>query len=220
MTGGTPEDRHEILTKLHADHLDALQEIGNIGAGHSATALSQLLNRRVDMSVPRAAICSIEEFSTKILSDPEEPLVAVISETSGDVAMHLVGLFDLASINRLMWIIRKQKVEDNLMEISTIDRSFICEIGSILLLHYVSAITEFTDLLMFPQVPSIAIDMGKAILDSILLLNAVDYNTVLSIEVDIFTDNVQLNSTMVMLPDRHTLNRIMSQLFSEGWAQE
>ena len=214
------QDPIEIITKLQENHIDALQEVGNIGAGHSATALSQLLNRKVDMGVPRAAICSIEEFSTKVLSDPEEPLVAVVAETSGDILMHLVGLFDFNSIRHLMWVVRKQKFEDNLMKIPLLDKSFIREMGNILLLHYVSAITEFMDLVVFPDVPIIVIDMGKAILDSIISLKGVDYNTVLSIEVDIFTDQVQLKSTIVMLPDQPSLDKIMTRLFSEGWAQE
>ncbi|HIE08783.1 MAG TPA: hypothetical protein EYP65_02915 [Armatimonadetes bacterium] len=31
--------------------LDALKEVGNIGAGHAATSLSQLLNRTIEISV-------------------------------------------------------------------------------------------------------------------------------------------------------------------------
>ena len=38
---------------LESDQIDALQEIGNIGSGHSANALADLLNRRIDMSLPR-----------------------------------------------------------------------------------------------------------------------------------------------------------------------
>ncbi|WP_142410340.1 chemotaxis protein CheC, partial [Heyndrickxia sporothermodurans] len=30
-------------------HLDILKEIGNIGAGHAATAFSTLLNKKIDM---------------------------------------------------------------------------------------------------------------------------------------------------------------------------
>lgn len=213
------KDRNEILNKLQEFHIDALQEIGNIGAGHSATALSQLLNRRVDMSVPRTSLCSIEDFSTTVLTDPEEILVAVLSETSGDVIMQLIGLLDIESIKRLMWIFRKEEFKGNLLEISEIDRSFVREIGNILLLHYLSAINEFTDLFIYPNSPSLAIDMGKAILDSIVSMKGAEFNTVLSIEVDIFTDNVQLKSTIVMLPDQSSLDRLMTQLFSEGWAQ-
>jgi len=62
--------------------------------------------------------------------------------------------------------------------------------------------------------------MGKAILDNIISLKGAEVNTVLSIEVDVFTDNVQLKSTIVMLPDQETLDQLMTRLFSEGWAQE
>ena len=37
---------------LNDVQLDALREIGNVGAGNSATALSQVINRRIDMNVP------------------------------------------------------------------------------------------------------------------------------------------------------------------------
>ena len=33
--------------------LDALKELGNIGAGHAATSLSQLLDRTIEISVPK-----------------------------------------------------------------------------------------------------------------------------------------------------------------------
>jgi chemotaxis protein CheC len=35
-------------------HLDALREIANIGSGTAATALSSMLGRPVDISVPKA----------------------------------------------------------------------------------------------------------------------------------------------------------------------
>ena len=41
---------HQKITSLH---LDVLKEIGNIGAAHAATALSDLLNKKIDMRVPK-----------------------------------------------------------------------------------------------------------------------------------------------------------------------
>ena len=45
---------------LSPAQLDALKEIGNIGAGNSATALSQVINRRIDMNVPKVALVPLE----------------------------------------------------------------------------------------------------------------------------------------------------------------
>ena len=64
-----------------------------------------------------------------------------------------------------------------------------------------------------------AIDMGKAILDNVIAMKGPEYSKILSIEVDIFTDNVQLKSTIAMIPNQNGLDRLMTQLFSEGWAQ-
>ena len=72
---------------------------------------------------------------------------------------------------------------------------------------------------MFPKAPSLSIDMGKAILDSILGMKQANYNSVLSIDVDLFTDNIQLKCSILMIPDQQTFNKLMSQIFSESWAQ-
>ena len=46
------------LDRLNPLQLDALKELGNIGAGNSATALSQIISKKIDMSVPRVKVYS------------------------------------------------------------------------------------------------------------------------------------------------------------------
>lgn len=52
--------------KLDSMHLDILKELGNIGAGNAATSLSQLLNQRVDMSVPDVKVIKTKRCSVYI----------------------------------------------------------------------------------------------------------------------------------------------------------
>ena len=47
---------------LSPAQLDALKEIGNIGAGNSATALSQVINRRIDMKSKELGYSLSEEY--------------------------------------------------------------------------------------------------------------------------------------------------------------
>ncbi|HWR57022.1 MAG TPA: chemotaxis protein CheC, partial [Negativicutes bacterium] len=47
------------FTQLNALQLDALREIGNVGAGNAATALSQLINKKINMSVPKVSVAPI-----------------------------------------------------------------------------------------------------------------------------------------------------------------
>ena len=58
-------------------HLDVLKEIGNIGAAHAATSLSQLLNRKIDMHVPNVKLVSFDEMFD--LAGGAETIVAGIS---------------------------------------------------------------------------------------------------------------------------------------------
>ena len=55
----------EINTADYLDEvaIDALGEIGNISFGSSATALSTLLNQKVDITTPRVAVVRTEEIS-------------------------------------------------------------------------------------------------------------------------------------------------------------
>ena len=48
------------LNAVDPMYMDVLGEIGNIGSGNATTALAQMLNRKIDMSVPRIALL---EFS-------------------------------------------------------------------------------------------------------------------------------------------------------------
>lgn len=45
---------------LTPNQLDALREIGNVGAGNSATALSQVINKKIDMNVPKVSLIPID----------------------------------------------------------------------------------------------------------------------------------------------------------------
>ena len=49
------------LDDLTPSQLDALKEVGNIGAGHGATALSQLLGKKILITVPKANILPLSE---------------------------------------------------------------------------------------------------------------------------------------------------------------
>ena len=46
----------EDVRDLKELQLDALREVANIGAGHAATALSQMTNRKIMISVPEVNI--------------------------------------------------------------------------------------------------------------------------------------------------------------------
>ena len=80
------------LTGLKDVQLDALREVANIGAGHAATALSQMTGSTIMISVPTINIASLEDVPTQI-SEPEEPIAAVLMHMLGDLTGRTLLVF-------------------------------------------------------------------------------------------------------------------------------
>src|SRR5256885_10949356 len=86
--GGGMED----VRDLKELQIDALREVANIGAGHAATALSQLTNRRIMISVPQINIARLEEVPN-LLGHPQEVVAAVLMHMLGDLTGRTLLLF-------------------------------------------------------------------------------------------------------------------------------
>src|SRR5207249_10739888 len=82
----------EDVRDLKELQIDALREVANIGAGHAATALSQMTNRRIMISVPRINIARLEEVP-ELLGNPQDVVAAVLMHMLGDLTGRTLLLF-------------------------------------------------------------------------------------------------------------------------------
>lgn len=137
--------------------LDALMEVSNIGVGNAATAMSSLLGRRVDMTVPAVNMVKLE----KIIDDAgESEVIGIIVRVLGDIPGNILIVFELEVAYNMISLLTG-KVEE---EISEMGESVLCEIGNILCGSYMNAISQVTGLKVLPSVPAISCDMMGAIL--------------------------------------------------------
>ncbi|TFE03477.1 chemotaxis protein CheC [Jeotgalibacillus sp. R-1-5s-1] len=145
-------------------HLDILREIGNIGAGHAATALSTLLGNKVDMSVPHVKVVSFDEMM-EMAGGPENVVVSVFLRIEGEMTG---SMFFILSIEQASGFIRTMIKDDsfNFEQIaeSEMGLSALQEMGNILSGSYLSSLSDFTNLNLYPTVPAIAVDMAGAII--------------------------------------------------------
>ena len=72
------------LLSLNPVELDALRETASIGAGHAATALSQMTGSKIMITVPQITISALEDLPREI-QDGEEPIAAVMMQMLGDL---------------------------------------------------------------------------------------------------------------------------------------
>lgn len=147
--------------------LDALREIGTIGAGHAATALSQLLNARVNMLVPRVSAIPLHEVPC-LVGGPETPVVGVFLRVFGDVPGNILFLLPKDSSETLVDLVIGQPVGTTRNLDDEFDQSVIKEIVNILTSSYLNALTMMTKQVMLPSVPALAQDMAGALLNTVL----------------------------------------------------
>lgn len=193
------------LTELQ---LDALREIGNIGAGNAATALSQILNKKIDMRVPKVDIVPFEEIVAKIGSE-EEVVVAVLLKVFGDAPGNILFIMDekkSQEICSLMLAGFGEVPED-------MSTSVFQEIGNILGNSYISAICQMTGLSLMTSVPAVAKDMLIAVLTTTFLDAEQFSDYVLSIDTNfIDEDNKESGGDIFYIPKPGSLDKILTKL--------
>ena len=190
-------------------YFDVLKEIGNIGAGNATTAISNLLNMKVNMDVPKVEFLTFQELPTAISAE-EETVVGIYLELESDIGGSMMFLLKMESayylVNRLMG-----RPDDYKEEFNEMDLSAIKEIGNIISGSYLSALSGMTKMVITSSVPYLAIDMAAAIL-SIPAIQFGQYgDNALLIQTE-FGDDVKIQGFFILMPDVESYDKILTSL--------
>jgi chemotaxis protein CheC len=198
------------IDELSNIELDVLKEIGNIGSGNAATALAKMLNRKVDMDVPRAKILEFKEVSDT-LGGAEIPVVGILLKVSGDLTGNIMFILQQQAARMLVNMLmgRNTGIEE---EFSEIEISALKEIGNILAGSYLSALSALTNLKIVPSIPDMAMDMAGAILS----VPAIEFgkvgDTVLYIETEFSEGSDKVVGDFFLVPDVDTYDVLLKAL--------
>jgi len=159
--------------------LDALRELANIASGTAATALSQMLGREVDLSVPRALALPLAD-AVDAAGDPAELVSAVALPLEGDINGLVLLLIPIPHAARLCQMLGVEPGTE-------VGDSAISEIGNILGTSYLNALAAMTGLGMVPCPPQLVTDLLGAVVASVLAESAShgDIALVLDSELDV-----------------------------------
>jgi chemotaxis protein CheC len=197
------------LDELTAGQMDALREVGNIGAGHGATALSQLLGKRIFITVPQANVIPLADIP-KLVGDPTTLVAGLILSILGDCTGKILLIFPRDSALHLADMLLKQQVGTSRI-LTELGHSAIKEAGNILTGAYLSALNEFLGMLLLISVPTLVFDMAGALLASVTL-GMEDVSKVICIETR-FTDSTEVvGGYFVLVPDAVSLRAIFQAI--------
>ena len=194
---------------LNDMHLDVLREIGNIGSGNAASALSTILSTSVNISVPVFRILDYEEVVDR-LGGPEQMIVGLLLQLEGDVQGMIMFLLHQNFANALLTTLLG--VETPLSQIDEIGYSALQEVANIMAGSYVNAISAMTGLAINISVPAMCVDMLGAILSVPAIHYANISDKIIFIEDEFKGDDLCAPNHILMIPDVESLGKIMTNL--------
>ena len=201
-----PEINLDTLTDMQ---FDVLKEIGNIGAGNATTALSQMINMKIDMNVPKVALVPLSDISG-IIGSEEMVIVGIMLGMEGDITGTMMFLLKVDSAHRIVNLLMGTDSAPD-ADFGEMEYSALGAIGNIIAGSYLSALSSLTGLKIVATVPAMTIDMAGAILS----VPAIEYgkigDKVLFIETQLGEDDF-LNGYIVMVPEVDSYGKILTSL--------
>ncbi|WP_047981250.1 chemotaxis protein CheC [Ornithinibacillus contaminans] len=206
--------------QLSTIQLDALREIGNIGAGNAATSMSKLLHKKVDMEVPDINIVAFDEVM-EMVGGADNLIVGILFQIHGKAPGMVYLLFSLEEAESLV----RQMTDNPTIQLFEGDEqneiafSALQEAGNILAGSYLSALSDFTNINMQPSIPHLSVDMAGAILTVGLLQvsEVTDYAIIINTKINEADENYHaINGQFLLLPSPESFTRIFQAIGIQG----
>ncbi|HZK42809.1 MAG TPA: chemotaxis protein CheC [Syntrophomonadaceae bacterium] len=198
--------------QLSAIQIDALKEIGNIGAGNAATALAQMVNAKIDMNVPRVSILPFADVP-KLIGGADSHVVGIFFNVSGAAPASILFILPIDKALLLVDMLFARDIgETNIEDFGEMEMSAMMELGNILSATYLNSLSMFTQLNFTPSVPAIGIDMAGAIIDSVLAQFGEVADHVLLLETEFKKEKLDVVGYFFLLPELGSLATILSAL--------
>lgn len=208
------------MAKIDLDNLDTIQfdvlkEIGNIGAGNATTALSRMINAKIDMSVPKVKLLGFSELA-EVIGTEGTVMAGILLMLEGDIDGMMMFLLEIDSaralVNSLLGREKTEEKNDNEdIDFDDMELSAMREIGNIITGSYLSALSDLTKLTIVSSVPSLQIDLAEAILS----IPAIEFSKigdkVLLIQTQ-FDNESQINGYFVLVPELESYDKILGSL--------
>lgn len=197
------------LEQVTENYYDVLKELGNIGAGNAMTALSQMLQCKVDMKVPQVRLLEFSEVGD-MMGGEEQIMVGVFLGVDGDITGSMMFMVEEESARHLI-----QKITMGMLppgsEFEEMGLSAMKEIGNIITGAYLNSLSTLTNLKIIPTPPALTVDMAGAILSVPAIQFDIFGDNILLIQSQ-FYDEIELDGYFILIPDIESYAKILTSL--------
>ena len=198
--------------------LDYLTEMMTIGAGNAATALEQLLHRKIDLKVPSVKILSPMD-ATGVLGQPSMIVSCVVSGMLGDVTGDIFFVVQDGYRTDILNIIMESYPGSDKKSIE-LQQSMLTEVANIICGVFLTAIHDFCKLTIFHTVPFLATDMFQSIVDESIAKASIQSNELLLIECEFIISEKNIKAHLILIPSPESIRKIIDSMQAARKAME
>jgi chemotaxis protein CheC len=196
---------------LNNDQLDVLREIGTVGSGSGATALSQLLGKRVSITVPQVSLFAGEKVSpSSFLMQPEDIGLAVDLKILGELRGGMLALYSQKSALMMIDILMKRPIGSTQL-LNLLEASALSESSHILAGAYLNAVAQMLSLHnMMLSIPQTIVDRMDR-LNKLLMRRFADdgINYLLPIENKMVIENTAVDLFVVFMLEFDSVKKML-----------
>jgi two-component system chemotaxis sensor kinase CheA len=209
LTSGNPGDHMAVSLNLSKDDLNKFQLIANVGAANAAEALSKILGKRIDLSIPDVSLKPVESIPS-LLGEPNKSYIGVMLSILGDVKGTVLFIFDEKTgfdlVNHLYGTTNSSN------ELSEDGISALKEITNIVGSSVINVFAEKTGLMIKPSIPNIVHDFLESIMDSILAAQNTKSDYAIIMDTAFYFENDQVVGNLLIMPETESLKLMVDKL--------
>ncbi|MCM1253282.1 MAG: chemotaxis protein CheC [Clostridium sp.] len=194
--------------EMSQEYFDVLRELGNIGAGNATTALAEMLQCKVDMSVPKVGLLEFKEIG-EAMGGEEQIMAGIYLGVEGDITGSIMFLLEKESSRFLVSKLMGMQPEGD--DFSEMELSALKEVGNIITGAYLNSLSMITNLKIFPTIPDMTVDMAGAIMSVPAIQFGAVGDRMLLIQTQFF-DEVAIDGYFILIPDLESYSKILAAL--------
>jgi len=200
--------------ELNSMEIDTLREIGSIGTGNAATALSQMLGQEVRIALPEVRIMGYNE-AIEWIGGPEEITAGVLVKLGGQINGIMLSVQQLDFANLVLEHMLGETVSDY-AGLQELENSALVEVGNIMISTFINALSGLADLQIDVTVPAFTVDMQGAILAVPMAEYGGQSDYIMTIGGNFICNNKQVPCRLLLSPDIRSLNFLLRKLGVES----
>jgi chemotaxis protein CheC len=184
--------------------LDALRELANIGAGNASTALSGMLGRSVDLTVPDARLIPMSH-AVEELGAPESEITGIALGVEGDMPSTVLMLLTPQDAEAVCALL-------GLEPGSEYAESALGEIGNVVGTSYLNALAGMTGIALEPTPPATATDMLGSLVQAVLATRAAYSDSALLLDSRMIVEGEGCSIAFLLAPDHGGAGQLLDRL--------